>query len=436
MAALRRILQLAKPGEAARAQGWVSSVRKMKKWAFADITDGSSVEPLSVILTPDQAAKLSTGACVDIRGQVKESPKGATQAVELHADSVKLLGEADSTYPLQKKYHSREFLRQFPQFRWKTRTAAQVLQYRSFAIKQLTDFFNENDVVQVNSPILTSSDCEGAGEVFGLEKSLDFFGKQAYLSVSSQLHLEVYCAALARVWNMTPAFRAEASDTNRHLSEFWMVEAELAFLDSLAELTGFCEQMVKATVPTGSIKHSLLASKRDQEARDRLEQRWETLAGKWTTMTYTDAVDFINAHGTKVSTAKWGDGLSSEQEKFLAGTLGTPVVVTDYPTEIKPFYMKASSSQTVACFDLLIPDVGELVGGSMREDNYEKLLANLEKYDMNPESMSWYTDLRKYGSFPHGGYGLGFERLVMYTCGLDNIRDATGFIRGFGQLPC
>lgn len=412
----------------------------MKRHAFADLSDGSSPTPIPVLLDPAAAEPLTTGACVEIEGRVEKGP-GKNQGLEIHASSAKILGESPSDYPLQKKYHSKEFLRQLPHLRWKTRTAQQVLRYRSWAINQISNYFLSQNCFQVNSPIITSSDCEGAGEVFKIEKSPEFFGKNAYLTVSSQLHLEVYAAALGRVWNLTPAFRAEASDTNRHLSEFWMIEPEFAFVD-FKELRDLCENMVKAAVPSAQMEEDLLASKRKQEDKDRLVERWNLLRGKWNTISYAEAVKIIqdeHAKGNLQSSIAWGEGIASEHEKYLAGEVfKSPLFVTDYPSQSKPFYMKGSTEHPgcVECFDLLIPQVGELVGGSMREDSYDLLLKKIRDAGMDEESLSWYLDLRKFGSFPHGGYGMGFERLIMYVCGLDNIRDAVGFIRGFNALRC
>lgn len=306
-------------------------------------------------------------------------------------------------------------------------------------------YFDENEVVQVNSPILTSSDCEGAGEVFEVAKSKEFFGESAFLTVSSQLHLEVYAAALSRVWNFTPAFRAEESDTNRHLSEFWMVETELSFLENLRDLISFCEGMVRSAIPSTegcAMGSDLLKSKWNDEARAKLEKRWALASKPWEVISYTEAVELLNnsrnrSDGSLAAYLPWGSDLPSEHEKFLANDIvAGPVVVTDYPEKIKPFYMKKNDERTVSCFDVLFPEVGEIVGGSIREDDYTLLINRMRQFSMNAERLQWYTDLRKFGSFPHGGYGLGFERLVMYMCGLDNIRDATGFIRGVGQLPC
>lgn len=408
----------------------------MKRVAFADLTDGSSPHALPVVLDPVTHPSLATGSCVEIQGRLQESI--GRQNTELLADNVRVLGPAGSDYPLQKKYHSPEYLRQLPQLRWKGRQAQQVLRYRSWAMSQFTQFFNDENCIQVNSPVLTSSDCEGAGEVFRLSKSEEFFGKPVYLTVSSQLHLEVFAAALGRVWNATPAFRAEASDTNRHLSEFWMVEAELAFLDDLKDLWGFCERQVKSAVPRGQQAEDLLASKRTSEARDKLIARWEVLEKPWVVVGYQEACNLLEDAFEKglVSSGPSG-GLGSEHEKFLAGSImGAPTVVTDYPADQKPFYMLASGQDTVACFDVLLPEIGEIVGGSLRETDEFKLRQKLISLGMDVEALGWYLDLRRYGSFPHGGYGLGFERLVMYACGLDNIRDASGFSRGFGMCPC
>lgn len=431
-----KVLEQVGPGARAVANGWVESSRRMKRVAFADLTDGSSPRPLPVVLDPAKHPTLNTGACVEIEGTLKESI--GKQKVELEAEKVKVVGPAGGDYPLQKKYHSPEYLRQLPQLRWKTRQAQQILRYRSWALTQFANFFNSEDCVQVNSPILTASDCEGAGEAFKIAGSEEFFGKPVYLTVSSQLHLEVFAAALGRVWNATPAFRAEASDTNRHLSEFWMIEAELAFVNNLKELWGFCERQVKSAVPRGRQAEDLLASKRTSEACNKLESRWRILEKPWAAVEYREACNLLEqAFDKGLVSNRPTDGLNSEHEKFLAGTImNAPTVVTDYPSDQKPFYMLPSGPNTVACFDVLLPEIGEIVGGSLREHDELKLRQHMSTLGMDIAAMNWYLDLRKYGSFPHGGYGLGFERLVMYACGIDNIRDASGFSRGFGMCPC
>lgn len=440
---IRTILKNAHNNGSVSVHGWIQSVRKMKNVAFADVTDGSSPQPLNVVFeNPQDAEILTTGTCIKIDGTLVKS-KGR-QDFELQAKHLSIFGQSPNDYPLQKKYHSKEFLRQLPHLRWKSKQAAQVLKYRNWALQSMKQFFDENDVVQVSSPILTSSDCEGAGKVFEISKSKEFFGEPAFLTVSSQLHLEVYAAALSRVWNLTPAFRAETSDTNRHLSEFWLVEAEICFLDDLRDLIFFCERMVRSALPSSScaMGMDLVKSKWNDEARVKMESRWAMASKPWEVITYTEAIELLNksrnrADGSVAAHLPWGSDLPSEHEKFLANEIvAGPVVVIDYPEQIKPFYMKRNDERTVSCFDVLFPEVGEIVGGSIREDNYDLLMERMRRFCMNAEKLRWYTDLRKYGSSPHGGYGLGFERLVMYMCGLDNIRDATGFIRGFGQLPC
>lgn len=423
--------------------GWIRSLRKLKNVAFADVADGSGAASLAVVMPPSATKDLSTGASVRFRGMLRESPaKGQAVELEVQAEhDIKIYGKATPEYPLQKKFHTPEYLRTIPQFRWKGATYSSVLRYRSYAQRRMADFFDGHDFVQVNSPIMTSSDCEGAGEVFGVVsgKDAEFFGKPAYLSVSSQLHLEVYAAALGRVWNMTPAFRAEKSDTNRHLSEFWMVEAELAFTETLDDVMSVAEGMVRAAVPTGRAAEDLLRARRSEDDRQLLQRRWAMLSGpdKWPRVTYAEALDILRQHGK--TNATWESGLATEHEKFLAKEVFQgPVFVTDYPTEQKPFYMKktAGRDDTVACFDLLVPEMGELIGGSLREDDYDTLVASMKHHDMDVADLKWYLDLRQQGSFPHGGYGMGFERYVSFICGIENVREAIGFPRWFGSCVC
>lgn len=437
-----RIKQLSKShiNNNVEINGWINSVRKLKNVAFADVSDGTCSKSLMVVMSPTEGKKLNTGSCVSINGIVKQSP-GKEQDLEMELNSLKIMGSATNDYPLQKKYHSPEFLRSLPQYRWKTGSNAAVLRYRSFAQQQFQRYFNENDFVQVSSPLITSSDCEGAGEVFKVSSpsNPDFWKqKQAYLTVSSQLHLEVYTAALSRVWNMTPAFRAEESDTNRHLSEFWMVEAELAFTKELDDVMKVAEDMMKSAVPQGEAANDLLMSIRDDDKKEIVKQRWESLLKPdWPRISYTEAINIVQSV-EHLSEKSWGEDLGSEHEKYLAGEyFKGPVFVTDYPKEMKPFYMKQNGDdKTVACFDLLVPEMGELIGGSLREDDYEKLVNRMQQDGMNLEEMEWYTDLRKQGSFPHGGYGMGFERFVCFNCGVDNIRDAIGFPRFAGSVTC
>lgn len=456
--------------------GWIKSVRKSKTVAFADVSDGTTGTPVSVVMTPDHAKTLLTGACVEVKGTVQPAPpaknqtdKQQQQTYEVLASAVKVTGPATKDYPLQKKYHTPEFLRTIPEYRWRTNTGAAVLRFRSAAIAEMSKYFQSLDFTQVNSPIVTASDCEGGGEVFqvsaGSSSEKDgeqehFFGpgKPAYLSVSSQLHLEVFTGALSRVWNLAPAFRAEESDTNRHLSEFWMIEAELAFVEELDQVMTLAEHMIRSAVapllePGNAAARDLLATKRDEEGKALLKARWAMLAGTadpWKRVTYTEAVDILNDLYNKDKKVfggerapQWGDGLASVHEKYLAGThFGGPVFITDYPSTQKPFYMlqnPATSNgqgQTVSCFDLVVPHLGELIGGSLRESDHAALISHMQERGMQPDDLKWYLRLREHGTFPHGGYGMGFERFVAFVCGQENVRDVIGFPRWAGNCVC
>lgn len=438
--------------------GWVKSVRKSKNVGFADVSDGTTGTPVSVVMTPAEAKSLLTGACVEIQGKFK--PSQGRQDFEVLAEKVIVKGPSTKEYPLQKKYHSQEFLRSIPEYRWKTNTGAATLRYRSKAISLISNYFENKDFTQVNSPIITSSDCEGGGEVFqisGGKEGPEFFGanRPAYLTVSSQLHLEVFTGALSRVWNLAPAFRAEASDTNRHLSEFWMIEAEVAFVDELNQVMTVAEEMIRSAVAPllksdNKFAKDLLALNQDEEAKKSLKGRWEMLAGStepWARVTYTEVINILqglHADNKKVfgglAPPQWGDDLASVHEKYLAAEhFKGPVFVTDYPSTIKPFYMLSNSSdggKTVSCFDLIVPQIGELIGGSMRESSYEKLASSMTQRGMDLDDLKWYLKLRENGSFPHGGYGMGFERFIAFITGQENIRDVVGFPRWAGSCVC
>lgn len=462
----KAFFQSVQESQSVSVTGWIKSVRKSKNVAFADISDGTCGTPVSIVMNnPEDAKSLSTGACVEIKGTVQKAPpaKNRVQSYEVVADHIKVWGPTDKDYPLQKKYHTTEFLRTIPEFRWKTNTGTAVMRYRSFATNKIREYFSNNDFTQVHSPIITSSDCEGGGEVFQLSGGKEgpkFFGedKAAYLSVSSQLHLEVFTGALSRVWNIAPAFRAEDSNTTRHLSEFWIVEAEIAFITQLNQLMDIVENMIKSAVAplldeSSPEAKDLLAVKRDAESKQMLLDRWKVMASdNWTRITYTDAVSILNEKYSQDSSIfqgqappTWGEGLASVHEKYLAGTLyNGPVFVTDYPIQEKPFYMlqnepivvNGKKEQTVSCFDLLVPQIGELVGGSMREHDYEKLLKAMNEKGMNSRDLDWYLKLRQQGSFPHGGYGMGFERFLAYVTGQSNVRDVIGFSRWAGNCVC
>lgn len=497
-----RLLARPRQGERVCVDGWVRSVRKQKRVAFAALGDGSSLSPLQVVLPPDLAKDLTTGDAVSIEGEWAECPPGKQQSHELHAHRVRVLGQNDSAaYPLQKKYHSPEFLRTLPHLRTRTPFNSLLLRLRSQLIAHVTSFFAKHDFVQTHPPIITSSDCEGAGEVFtvlpqsdlpqadpALEAADPFFRSPKYLTVSSQLHLEALAQSVGKVWTLSPTFRAEKSDTPRHLSEFYMLEAEVCFVERLDDVMDVVENLLReiATNLTNStIGRELLLARsadwtKDDEASSitsqALLQRWEGLCkGLWPRITYAKAISVLqDAESRGVVNfnfkASFEDGLQAEHERFLAEDIGQggPVFVTDYPRAVKPFYMapsaQAPGNDTVSCFDLLVPEVCELVGGSMREHRLPELLAAMDAHGLqrpdqtspapgdessseatvqfdpaaakNPGNLQWYTDLRRFGSVPHGGFGIGFDRLLLYLSGVSNIRDVVGFPRWYQRCDC
>ncbi|KAF2685750.1 asparaginyl-tRNA synthetase [Lentithecium fluviatile CBS 122367] len=458
-------------GETLTVNGFVRSVRKQKRVAFAAIGDGSSLQTVQAVLTPEQAEGLSTGTAVAVAGRWTPS-RGAGQTYELQVDSVRILGGNDAT-----KYQTPEFLRTVPHLRARLPLNSLLLRLRSQVTAQVTNYFANHSFIQTHPPIITSSDCEGASEVFTIaptspspplakdaphqpqQREELFFGSPRYLTVSSQLHLEALAQSVGKVWTLSPTFRAEKSDTARHLSEFYMLEAELAFVDDLASIMDVVEGVLRAVatdLQTSHVGEELLeARSRDHGEDDTtlsdkdLAQRWRGLVdGPWPCITYKDAIGHLTAavaEGKAHFEFAPGhvEGLQTEHERFLAETLGHggPIFVTDYPRHMKPFYMAPSSgtsanahgTPTVACFDLLVPEICELVGGSMREHRLPELLQSMEDHGLKsashldpqtPEgSLQWYLDLRRYGSVPHGGFGLGFDRLLCYLSGVANIRD-------------
>lgn len=496
-------------GGTIRINGFVRTVRKQKRVAFAAVGDGSSLESLQVVLNPEQAEGLSTGVAVAITGQWKPSPAGKEQTHELHAEEVQILGQHDVfTYPLQKKYHTPEFLRSLPHLRPRLPFNSLLLRLRSQLISQLTEFFSNQGFVQTHPPIITSSDCEGAGEVFAVStdnaslnpKQQDgssaheelFFHSPKYLTVSSQLHLEALAQSVGKVWTLSPTFRAEKSDTPRHLSEFYMLEAEIAFAERLDEIMDLVEDMLRA-VALGlkashvgqELLHARASSYRSQDpenssvTQEVLLMRWEGfIYGPWPRITYVDAINKLEEAVVQDKikfefAPSFHSGLQAEHEKFLAETVGQggPIFITDYPRALKPFYMAPSTDRTgstgaeptVACFDLLVPEVCELAGGSMREHRLSQLLESMDDRGLKRSSqftetqstpdaipaisddprtlttsgsLQWYLDLRRYGSVPHGGFGLGFDRLVGYLSGVSSIRDVVGFPRWYGRCEC
>ncbi|KAI8939560.1 hypothetical protein NX059_003324 [Plenodomus lindquistii] len=473
-----------------RINGFVRSVRKQKRIAFAAIGDGSTLQTVQAVLPPHLAEGLSNGVAVAITGKWAPS-LGKEQSHELQVESVQILGDNDATaYPIQKKYQTPEFLRTMPHLRSRLPFNSLILRLRSLVTAQVTSYFAKHGFVQCHPPIITSSDCEGAGEVFTVapdgpspptlqptDQSKPgedfFFGSPKYLTVSSQLHLEALAQSVNKVWTLSPTFRAEKSDTARHLSEFYMLEAEVAFVDDVHQVMDVVEDMLRSVAselqssPVGQELLEARAQVHEQEdgsvSPGTLALRWQGLMeGPWPRITYSNAVQHLKdavAQGRVVFDFAPGhaDGLQTEHERYLAESigLGKPVFVTDYPRNIKPFYMAPSrdaqpeaqaAAATVACFDLLVPEICELVGGSMREHRLPELLKAMKEHGLQGAAdvddaaaegpMQWYVDLRRYGSVPHGGFGLGFDRLVCYLSGVSNIRDVVSFPRWHKRCDC
>ncbi|KAL5121039.1 asparaginyl-tRNA synthetase [Pleosporales sp. CAS-2024a] len=475
--------------------GYVRTVRKQKRIAFAAIGDGSTLQTLQAVLPPHLADGLSTGIAVAVSGKWMPS-QGQGQSHELQVDDVRILGENDAaTSPIQKKYQTAEFLRTVPHLRPRLPFNALILRLRSLVTARVTSHFANKDFVQCHPPIITSSDCEGAGEVFAIAPDAPstsdsdsvthananhvkereeeaFFGTPKYLTVSSQLHLEALAQSVNKVWTLSPTFRAEKSDTARHLSEFYMLEAELAFVDDLQVVMNVVEDLLRAVateLQSSVVGQELLKSCAREHSTDAaflshnaLAHRWQGLIdGPWPRITYGAAIqhlqDAVNQGKADFEFApRYEDGLQTEHERYLAESVGRggPVFVTDYPRNMKPFYMAPSTESegggqswsTVACFDLLVPELCELAGGSMREHRLSELVESMKEHglpgmaeaDGEPSggSLQWYIDLRRYGSVPHGGFGLGFDRLLCYLSGVSNIRDVVSFPRWHKRCDC
>ncbi len=449
---IKDILRLKADSQNITAEGWVRTKRDSKSICFLEITDGSSLKNLQVIIDKEKFSldkeidRISTGASVVIRGILVPSP-GKNQDVELQGHEIEILGEAPSDYPLQKKRHSFEFLREIAHLRPRTNTIAAVTRVRNSLSYGIHKFFQENGFMYIHTPIISASDAEGAGEMFQVttldlenipkkdgkvDYSRDFFGKKANLTVSGQLEAEIYATAMKNVYTFGPTFRAENSNTTRHLAEFWMVEPEMAF----CSLTGDME--VAESFLKYILKHTLDTCGEDMEFFNRfiqkgiLENLNHVIETPFTHITYTEAINELEESGRDFDfPAVWGSDLQSEHEKFLTEEVFKgPVIVTDYPKEIKAFYMKLNDDgKTVRAMDILVPRLGEIIGGSERENDLEKLEARIEAIGLNKEDYWWYLDLRKYGSVPHAGFGLGFERIVQYVTGMQNIRDVIPFPR-------
>ena len=439
-------------GQEVTIKGWVRTIRAQKTFAFMEVNDGSQLSNLQVILNANMTnyealiEKIATGASVSVTGILKKSP-GKEQSVEIEATICKVIGEAPSDYVLQKKRHSFEYLRTIAHLRPRTNTFGAVTRIRNSLAYSTHKFFQEKNFLYIHTPIITASDCEGAGELFsvstldiekppknddGIDYAKDFFGKKAFLTVSGQLNVEAFAQSMSDVYTFGPTFRAENSNTSRHLAEFWMIEPEMAFAD-LQDDMKLATEYVQYT-----LSYALENNAEDLEFFDKfvknglVNELQKVASAKFAQLSYTDAIELL----TKANKAfqfpvKWGLDLQSEHERFLAEEhFKSPVIIYNYPKSIKPFYMKSNDdNKTVAAMDLLVPGIGELIGGSQREDNTAILEENLRNHNLNPEIYDWYIDLRKYGSTPHAGFGLGFERLVQYVTGMENIRDVIPYPR-------
>ncbi len=450
---IKNILRLTPEEQKITVNGWIRTKRDTGTLCFLEVNDGSCMANLQVlaekgdVIADDIIDSLSTGASVEIEGVIVESP-GKNQIMELRAEKIDLIGgsPADS-YPLQKKRHSFEFLREIAHLRPRTNTFSAVSRVRSSMSYAVHKFFQERDFVYIHTPIITASDCEGAGEMFqvttlplnsensetrGLDFKNDFFGKKAFLTVSGQLSAETYATALGNVYTFGPTFRAENSNTSRHLAEFWMIEPEMAFCN-IEGNKEVAEEFLKYVLNYTLVNcHEDMAFFDSRIAKGTIETLEKVVESKFIHMTYTEAVDILGKSDKKFDfNVVWGCDLQSEHEKYLTEEVfKSPVIVTDYPSGIKAFYMKMNDdNKTVRGMDILVPKLGEIIGGSEREENYDKLLQRIKDANLNPDDYWWYLDLRKYGTVPHSGFGLGFERLIQYVTGMQNIRDVIPYPR-------
>jgi asparaginyl-tRNA synthetase len=427
--------------------GWVRTKRESKGFAFLILSDGSTQETLQLVINSETPAfqqlhRCNTGAAIKAKGILKES-HGKGQKFEMDVSEIEVFGEADpEEYPLQKKGHTLEFLREIAHLRPRTNTYGAVFRLRNILAASVHEFFQDRGFVWVHTPVITSSDCEGAGELFtvtsldlenlpkrddgGIDFSQDLFGRRAFLTVSGQLEAEFLAMSLGKVYTFGPTFRAENSNTTRHLSEFWMIEPEMAFADlkddmRLAE--DFFRFLCRKILERGEKELAFLESQYKSISFEDINKLAET---PFAHMSYTDAIkELKNAKDSFEFPVDWGSDLQSEHERYLTDkVIKRPVIVTDYPKEIKAFYMRVNpDGKTVAAMDVLVPKVGEIIGGSQREERLEILKERMKQMGIPLENLQWYLDLRRFGSAPHAGFGLGLERLVQYITGMVNIRD-------------
>jgi asparaginyl-tRNA synthetase len=452
---VRDLLQ-GEAGQKATARGWVKTRRDSKGVHFIQIGDGSCFRDLQIVIdagaiAADELALVTTGACVEVQGELVASPaKG--QRVELRAQALRVLGAADASYPLQKKGHSLEFLREIAHLRPRTNTHGAVFRVRNALSFAIHEFFQARGFVQVHSPIITAIDAEGAGSMFGVttldlmnvprnqagavDHARDFFGKPTYLTVSGQLEAEIFALGFSNVYTFGPTFRAEPSNTARHLAEFWMIEPEIAFSDLADDMRlaeDFLKQVIQRVMERCQPDLEFFNERIDNSVLSTLSH---VANAEFEHLTYTEAIKLLEAANRSWEfPVHWGVDLQSEHERYLTEEkIGRPVILTDYPKAIKAFYMRDNDDgRTVRAMDVLVPRIGEIIGGSQREERYDVLREKIRAHHLSEDAYSWYLDLRKYGSAPHAGFGLGLERMLMYLTGMKNIRDVIPFPRTPGS---
>ena len=446
---IKHLLASTEPRDAVSLAGWVRTRRDAKGFSFLELNDGSCLANAQVVVDANipgyaELIHATTGSSVIVEGRLVASP-AAGQKWEVQAQQVRLLGTADAAYPLQKKGHTLEFLRTISHLRPRSNLFGAIFRTRSRLAYAVHEFFQERDFVYVHTPIITTSDCEGAGEMFRVttlkgnideKPTTDFFGKPAYLTVSGQLEAETFACALSNVYTFGPTFRAENSNTARHAAEFWMIEPEMAFCDLTGDMDlaeAFIKGLARYTLEHCAEDLALFAKFVDKGLLARLQF---VVDRPFQRVAYAEAIEVLRQSGkTFEYPVEYGLNLQSEHERFLTEQhYQCPVTVYNYPRSIKPFYMRLNDGgETVTAMDVLVPGIGEVIGGSQREERLDVLLENLKYHKLRPEDYWWYVDLRRYGSVPHAGFGLGFERLLMFLTGVGNIRDVIPFARTPGS---
>ncbi len=443
-------------GTVVKVHGWVRTIRDGKSFAFIELNDGTKFKSTQIVVESSlpnykEIVALNVGAAISVAGTLVLTPE-AKQPYEIKAESIEILATSTPDYPLQKKRHSMEFLREIAHLRPRTNTFLAVFRVRSVAAQAIHAFFASRGFVYVNTPLITGSDCEGAGEMFRVttldpakpplkedgtvDWSQDFFGKSANLTVSGQLNAECFALAFSDVYTFGPTFRAEKSYTNRHAAEFWMIEPEIAFAD-LDDDMDLARDMIKYVI--GDVLEKCPEEMKffnDFMDKGLLERLRHIVESDFRKVTYTEAIELLQKHKDEFKfPVEWGCDLQTEHERYLTEKIfGTPIFVTDYPKEIKAFYMRLNDDgKTVAAVDMLVPGVGEIIGGSQREERLDLLTARMKELGLNEKDYWWYLDLRRYGGVKHAGFGLGFERLIMYLTGMQNIRDVIPFARTTGN---